>query len=286
MADPRVFPLLLGRRRAHLRCCLERLKQQVPVGAGPSRSTTLSLLHRARLHIQVRGDAGPGITREVLCGNRAAQLSPRLWLTGSPQRLEEQELRARRAKDRLRDRQRSLQRRLELLLLPTDGERARADSLDSSQLSEPSEEGKKGERKNESRQGVKAAKGLTWPSPVPRGCRGRGGWCGVQRGPAAQLWHRQGPQLLQPPQPHILMVPAAFPALPACLLPAGNPASASLITAARVRGHRWGHESGFTPHSWVALAVAQGCMGLALHCGTCCAPQGTGRGAGRRPSCH
>ncbi|NXY54559.1 MAD3 protein, partial [Callaeas wilsoni] len=53
--------------------------------------------------------------------------------------LEEQELRARRAKDRLRDRQRSLQRRLELLLLPTDGERARADSLDSSQLSEPSE---------------------------------------------------------------------------------------------------------------------------------------------------
>ncbi|XP_068884677.1 max dimerization protein 3 [Aphelocoma coerulescens] len=93
-------------RRAQLRCCLERLKQQVPLGAGPSRSTTLSLLHRARLHIQ---------------------------------RLEEQELRARRAKDRLRDRQRNLQRRLELLLLPTDGERARADSLDSSQLSEPSE---------------------------------------------------------------------------------------------------------------------------------------------------
>ncbi|NXU00660.1 MAD3 protein, partial [Buphagus erythrorhynchus] len=54
--------------------------------------------------------------------------------------LEEQELRARRAKDRLRDRQRSLQQRLELLLLPTDGERARADSLDSSRLSEPSEE--------------------------------------------------------------------------------------------------------------------------------------------------
>ncbi|RLW02909.1 hypothetical protein DV515_00006782 [Chloebia gouldiae] len=94
-------------RRAQLRCCLERLKQQVPVGAGPSRSTTLSLLRRARLHIQ---------------------------------RLEEQELRARRAKDRLRDRQRSLQRRLESLLLPADGERARADSLDSSRLSEPSEE--------------------------------------------------------------------------------------------------------------------------------------------------
>uniref|UniRef100_A0A663F7G7 Max dimerization protein 3 n=1 Tax=Aquila chrysaetos chrysaetos TaxID=223781 RepID=A0A663F7G7_AQUCH len=95
-------------RRAQLRCCLERLKQQVPVGAGPARSTTLSLLHRARLHIQ---------------------------------RLEEQELRAQRAKDRLRNRQRSLRQRLERLLSPTGGERARANSLDSSQLSEPSEGG-------------------------------------------------------------------------------------------------------------------------------------------------
>lgn len=108
---------------------------------------------------------GPGIAREVLCDNRAAQLSPRSWLTGPPQRLEEQELRARRAKDRLRDRQRSLQRRLELLLLPTDGERERADSLDSSRLSEPSEEGKKGERKNEGGQRGKEAKGLTQPFP-------------------------------------------------------------------------------------------------------------------------
>ncbi|XP_064017946.1 max dimerization protein 3 [Pogoniulus pusillus] len=94
-------------RRAHLRCCLERLKQQVPVGAGPARYTTLNLLHRARLHIQ---------------------------------RLEEQELRARRAKDRLHNRQRSLRQRLEQLLSPAGGgERTRADSLDSSQLSEPSE---------------------------------------------------------------------------------------------------------------------------------------------------
>lgn len=105
-----------------------------------------------------------------LCGNRATQLGPRSWLTGPPQRLEEQELRARRAKDRLRDRQRSLQRRLESLLLPADGEWARADSLDSSQLSEPSEEGKEGGRKNEGGQGGKAAKGLTRPSPIPRGC--------------------------------------------------------------------------------------------------------------------
>ncbi|NXR15432.1 MAD3 protein, partial [Semnornis frantzii] len=54
--------------------------------------------------------------------------------------LEEQELRARRAKDRLHNRQRSLQQRLEQLLSPGGGgERTRADSLDSYQLSEPSE---------------------------------------------------------------------------------------------------------------------------------------------------
>ncbi|XP_071614938.1 max dimerization protein 3 isoform X3 [Heliangelus exortis] len=105
-SDRSVHNALEKHRRAQLRCCLERLKQQVPVGGGPARPTTLSLLHRARLHIQ---------------------------------RLEEQELRARKAKDRLRDRQRSLQRRLEQLLSPIGGERARADSLDSSQLSEHSE---------------------------------------------------------------------------------------------------------------------------------------------------
>ncbi|XP_053935945.1 max dimerization protein 3 isoform X2 [Cuculus canorus] len=101
-----VHSALEKHRRARLRCCLERLKQQVPAGAGPARPTTLSLLRRARLHIQ---------------------------------RLEEQELRARRDKDQLRNRQRSLQQRLERLLSPSSGERARADSLDSSQLSEPSE---------------------------------------------------------------------------------------------------------------------------------------------------
>ncbi|XP_061858714.1 max dimerization protein 3 [Colius striatus] len=99
-------------RRARLRCCLERLQQQVPLGAGSSRSTMLSLLHRARLHIQ---------------------------------RLEEQELRARKAKDQLRNQQQNLRRRLEHLFSPTSGERPRADSLDSSQLSEPSEGGERGE---------------------------------------------------------------------------------------------------------------------------------------------
>ncbi|NXS39818.1 MAD3 protein, partial [Balaeniceps rex] len=50
-----------------------------------------------------------------------------------------QELRARRAKDQLRNQQRNLQLQLEQLLSPAGGERVRADSLDSSQLSEPSE---------------------------------------------------------------------------------------------------------------------------------------------------
>ncbi|KAM6322392.1 max dimerization protein 3 [Podargus strigoides] len=105
-SDRSVHNALEKHRRAQLRCCLERLKQQVPVGTAPARPTTLSLLHRARLHIQ---------------------------------RLEEQELRARRAKDRLRNRQQSLRQQLELLLSPAGGERVRADSLDSSLLSEHSE---------------------------------------------------------------------------------------------------------------------------------------------------
>ncbi|KFO81457.1 hypothetical protein N303_03087, partial [Cuculus canorus] len=51
----------------------------------------------------------------------------------------EQELTAQRGKNQLRNRQRSLQQRLERLLSPSSGEREQADSLDSSQLSEPSE---------------------------------------------------------------------------------------------------------------------------------------------------
>ncbi|NXY82857.1 MAD3 protein, partial [Alcedo cyanopectus] len=51
-----------------------------------------------------------------------------------------QDLWAQRAKDQLRNRQQSLQQRLERLLLPTSGERVRADSLDWSQISDPSEE--------------------------------------------------------------------------------------------------------------------------------------------------
>ena len=41
-------------RRAQLKRCLEQLKQQMPLGADCVRYTTLSLLRRARMHIQVR----------------------------------------------------------------------------------------------------------------------------------------------------------------------------------------------------------------------------------------
>ncbi|XP_078508897.1 max dimerization protein 3 [Lissotriton helveticus] len=94
-------------RRAQLRRCLEQLKQQVPMNSETSRHTTLSLLHKARMHIK---------------------------------KLEEQELRACKVKDKLRSEQQQLRQRLEQLLPSTGTERTRADSLDSSLLSsEPSD---------------------------------------------------------------------------------------------------------------------------------------------------
>uniref|UniRef100_A0A2K5QME8 Max dimerization protein 3 n=1 Tax=Cebus imitator TaxID=2715852 RepID=A0A2K5QME8_CEBIM len=98
-------PDLFPHRRAQLKRCLERLKQQMPLGADCARYTTLSLLRRARMHIQ---------------------------------KLEEQEQRARQLKERLRSKQQSLQRQLEQLrglAGAAERERLRADSLDSSGLS-------------------------------------------------------------------------------------------------------------------------------------------------------
>lgn len=93
------------RRRAQLKRCLEQLRQQMPLGVDCTRYTTLSLLRRARVHIQ---------------------------------KLEEQEQQARRLKEKLRSKQQSLQQQLEQLQgLPgaRERERLRADSLDSSGLS-------------------------------------------------------------------------------------------------------------------------------------------------------
>lgn len=72
-------------------------------------------------------------------------------LTSAPaptalQKLEEQELRARRLKEKLRSKQQSLQRQLEQLRgLPGAGERLRADSLDSSGLSSERSDSDQGE---------------------------------------------------------------------------------------------------------------------------------------------
>ncbi|XP_068133173.1 max dimerization protein 3 [Hyperolius riggenbachi] len=89
-------------RRAQLRRCLEQLKQQVPLSMDTSRHTTLSLLHRAKLHIK---------------------------------KLEDQELKAKTLKEKLRTEQQRLRQRLKQLLPSSGTERIRADSLDSSALS-------------------------------------------------------------------------------------------------------------------------------------------------------
>ncbi|XP_077182377.1 max dimerization protein 3 isoform X2 [Paroedura picta] len=89
-------------RRAQLRQCLEQLKQQVPLNSEHSRSTTLSLLHQARLHIK---------------------------------KLEEQEQKAQQLKERLQWEQQILHQRLQVLLGHSNMERLRVDCLDSSQLS-------------------------------------------------------------------------------------------------------------------------------------------------------
>ncbi len=42
-------------RRAHLRNCLEKLKDMVPVGTDSTRHTTLGLLNKAKHYIKVSG---------------------------------------------------------------------------------------------------------------------------------------------------------------------------------------------------------------------------------------
>ncbi|XP_054832369.1 max dimerization protein 3 isoform X2 [Eublepharis macularius] len=89
-------------RRAQLRHCLEQLKQHVPLNSEHSRSTTLSLLHQARLHIK---------------------------------KLEKQEQKAQQLKKRLQCEQQSLYQRLQVLLGYSSVQRLQVNSLDSSQLS-------------------------------------------------------------------------------------------------------------------------------------------------------
>ncbi|NXT36844.1 MAD3 protein, partial [Pelecanoides urinatrix] len=119
-AGPRSPPGLAEAEHGYASLCPARSRRAVgSVSAGPDhRGLSRRSVHNALEKHRYRGGGGG--------------LRGRGWL-------EEQELRARRAKDRLRNQQRSLRRQLERLLSPTGGERARADSLDSSQLSEPSE---------------------------------------------------------------------------------------------------------------------------------------------------
>ncbi|NXW49166.1 MAD3 protein, partial [Nyctiprogne leucopyga] len=122
-AAPRDPPGLAEAEHGYASLCPARSRRPVGSGsAGPDhRGLSRRSVHNALEKHRYRG---------VAVGNGGA--GGGLGLTA--------ELRARRAKDRLRNRQQSLRQRLEQLLSSTGGERARADSLDSSQLSEPSEE--------------------------------------------------------------------------------------------------------------------------------------------------
>ncbi|XP_064452579.1 max dimerization protein 3 isoform X3 [Mirounga angustirostris] len=116
------------RRRAQLKRCLEQLKQQMPLGPDCARYTTLSLLRWARTHIQ---------------------------------KLEAQEQRARRLKEKLRSKRQSLRRQLERLRGPAG---PRADGLDSSGLSSERSDSDRGECPE-----AKGSCGLSGPWPLTGG---------------------------------------------------------------------------------------------------------------------
>nr|XP_014336568.1 PREDICTED: max dimerization protein 3 isoform X2 [Bos mutus] len=125
----------------------------MPLGADCVRYTTLSLLRRARMHIQ---------------------------------KLEEQEQRARQLKEKLRSKQQSLRRQLEQLRgLGTVGERERlrADSLDSSGLSSERSDSDQGKCPGVEGSGGMSGPGLlTGPLPVQRSWRWTWrAWCSEVR---------------------------------------------------------------------------------------------------------
>ncbi|XP_040291073.1 max-interacting protein 1 isoform X2 [Bufo bufo] len=93
-------------RRAHLRLCLERLKDLIPLEAESTRHTTLGLLNKAKLHIK---------------------------------KLEDSSRKGQHQLDMLEREQRFLKRRLEQLQGCAEPERVRADSVGSSALSDRSD---------------------------------------------------------------------------------------------------------------------------------------------------
>uniref|UniRef100_A0A803JC12 MAX interactor 1, dimerization protein n=1 Tax=Xenopus tropicalis TaxID=8364 RepID=A0A803JC12_XENTR len=93
-------------RRAHLRLCLERLKDLIPLESDAARHTTLGLLNKAKLHIK---------------------------------KLEDTSRRGQHQLEVLEREQRFLKRRLEQLQGGTEPERVRSDSIGSHASTDPSD---------------------------------------------------------------------------------------------------------------------------------------------------
>uniref|UniRef100_E1BBZ1 Max dimerization protein 3 n=1 Tax=Bos taurus TaxID=9913 RepID=E1BBZ1_BOVIN len=241
------------RRRAQLKRCLEQLKQQMPLGADCVRYTTLSLLRRARMHIQ---------------------------------KLEEQEQRARQLKEKLRSKQQSLRRQLEQLRgLGTVGERERlrADSLDSSGLSSERSDSDQGKCPGVEGSGGMSGPGLlTGPLPVQRSWRWTWrAWCSEVRlsccGASAQA---------RSTATHTVAVPGYDPHRPERPLPSAHsvPSGQSPHRASRAAwSHCWNGLKGPWCGSRCSLYPAAGSWQSHLGEG-CWAPRALqGRQLGPRP---
>lgn len=119
-------------RRAQLRHYLEQLKKQVPLSSDSVRNTTLNLLREAQLHIKVHLH----VQERRFFSAHAAHSFP-VSRSSRLQKLQQQDERAERLKDRLRWEQRELRVRLEQLQRGT--ERMRNNSHGSTMSSERSD---------------------------------------------------------------------------------------------------------------------------------------------------
>lgn len=157
-------------------------------------------------------------------GPQAAESSPLLpW---DLQKLEEQEQRARRLKEKLRSRQQSLRQQLEQLRAPLgagERERVRADSLDSSGLSSERSDSDQGECPEVEGWGEWWARSADWTVPVQRNWRWTWrAWClGVQRPSCCQASVRVGSTVTH------TVVPGYDPQCPKAPLPRACPPPSS-----------------------------------------------------------
>lgn len=159
-------------------------------------------------------------------GPQAAESSPLLpW---DLQKLEEQEQRAQRLKEKLHSRQQSLRQQLEQLRAPLgagERERVRADSLDSSGLSSERSDSDQGECPKAEGWGEWWARSADWTVPVQRNWKWTWrAWClGVQRPSCCQASVRVGSTVTHTVAPgydprclkaHLCPQPALHPTLP------------------------------------------------------------------------